>query len=244
MASHSGSVFGRSFRGDGLRADPGSDPDPDPPPPPVDKCPTTWTTAVASTVVEAVYGDVACPLGGIEIIITFDKEIILMDDIETNWLVQVDRLISFYSGGVAYTEEVFDIPATVTAVEQFGSSSIRIRATVEQQPWLEAGFGPDPGWWFCGLICDEASYALYLRLANLNAGWDPADPLPNPPIYTAHADIWADQVFWEYAGTGFPVADADGELCAGLCDIKGDACCVVCPECPEPIDWCPIGEVC
>lgn len=218
--------------------------EPIPTPPPANYCPdiTKIKTVVTSlgcaeAVVDANGGNfiVAAVDGSIyeegvfSILITFDENIILLDENPAHWTVTVDRWVHYKDAdGKLQKYEPQDIPARVLLVEQAGANSIRIYAGV-----IDDGTNATPNTNvelatpFCGLICDEACYEAFVGLIA------DAEPIE---------DYYVDSVSWEYTGTAYPYVDELGNICPDACLIKGEACCAACEECEEPsVPPCPPG---
>ena len=196
-----------------------------PPTPPADYCPDI---AKIKTVVTSLYcgtdGEYA-DKASFSILISFDEEIVLLDTNPDNWKVEVDRWVHYKVGDVLKKYEPQNIGAEVKSVEQVGTNSIRIEATVVD-PNTDGILGNNN---FYGLICGETCYKTFVDLIEEEA----------VPV----TDFYVDFVSWEYTGTAYPYTDGLGNPCPDACLIKGGACCAVCEECEEepPAPPCPPG---
>lgn len=218
--------------------------EPIPTPPPANYCPdiTKIKTVVTSLgcaeavvdanggnfIVAAVDGSI-CEEGVFSILITFDENIILLDENPAHWTVTVDRWVHYKDAdGDLQKYEPQNIPASVLLVEQVGANSIRIYAGVIDDGTNATPNVPLDPPFFCGLICDEACYETFVGLI------DGAEPIE---------DYYVDLVSWEYTGTAYPYVDELGNTCPDACLIEGEACCAACEECEEepPAPPCPPG---
>jgi len=206
----------------------------EPTPPPAGGCPTK-----VKTVVTSLYCGPGKISPNLSILISFDKDIVLLDNNPANWKVTVDRYVPFMADDDLETYKAA-LTATVDTVAQMSSKTIRITASVKDS--FAGTFSAHtpinkpinkPNATFNGLICTENCYKAFVDvIAGANGALD-----------IDYADeAYSDKVKWEYIGGGFPYSDILGNLCS--CDISGEACCVACEACATPEPHCPIGTIC
>jgi len=189
--------------------------------PPSNYCPTTVETVVTSLYcgTDPNYAESASAenvKASFSILISFDKDIVLLDDNETNWEVTVDRYVPYKdANNKSKIHEFKDKEAKVIEVKQVGTKLVKITATITDIN----GFN--------GLICGQDCYEVFVDLITDASYADTA---------------YADKIAWKYKGGNYPYTDILGNPCPD-CTIEGEACCQACEECvPEP--GCPIGTIC
>ena len=186
----------------------------EPTPPPAGGCPTKMETVVTSLYC----GTGVTGKADFSILISFDKDIVLLDNNKDHWEVKVDRYVPYKKDGKSTTYKFKEpVKADIVEVTQPGSKLVKITATFK-----------DPEVGFYGLICSQDCYEAFVDVLAPDGGY--ADK------------AYADKITWEYKGGNYPYADILGNPCPD-CTIKGEACCQACEECvPEP--GCPIGTIC
>ncbi len=197
----------------------------EPTPPPAGGCPTKVETVVTSLycgpgkILANKVKTIISP--NLSILISFDKDIVLLDNNPANWKVTVDRYVPYYDPGADYDDAEHGFKGaevlSVDGVVQVSSKLVRITATFK-----------DPEVDFYGLICTEDCYKAFV------------DAMLGKHDKKAYAEGYADLIKWEYVGGGYPYSDILGNLCPD-CDINGEACCVACEICEPPEEHCPIG---
>jgi len=198
-----------------------------PPTPPADYCPSIDPNDIKTVVTslycgtDETYKEDNGAEASFSILISFDEEIVLLDTNPDNWKVEVDRWVHYKVGTELKKYEPQDIEAKALEVEQVGTNSIRILATVEDD-----GTNATPNVTltspFYGLICGETCYKEFVDL--IVVGGEAAAE--------AIKDFYVDFVSWEYIGTAYPYTDGLGNTCPDACKIKGGVCCTACETCP------------
>lgn len=161
--------------------------------PPADYCPTTVETVVTSLYCDISNTEVSPNLS---ILITFDKDIVLLDDNEANWKVTVDRYVPYDGDDGPYeatlNAEVFDI-------EQVSSKLIRITATVVDGD-------------FYGLICTESCYEKFVEDV---LGEEPTEGYADTVTW---AYIGGGFPYSDILGNLCPDCDISDEACCVACE--------------------------